>query len=412
MWIKSSTIFDIMKFLFTILVILSVATPGLSITTKTFNVLNYGAIGDGITNDSPAFQKAFKDVCQSKSDISRLDVPAGRTYLLTPITFSGPCKSTYTYIQLLGNIVAPKTKSGYSGYHTNTWLGFSNLNGLIIKGKGTIDGRGSTWWQQPCLGNVAPGTKCRPPTALTLHRCSRFQIKGLTHINPARSHITLTNCKYGIISNLRLIAPGTSPNTDGIDISGSKGIRVLNSFIATGDDCIAISSGSSKVTITGITCGPGHGISIGSLGTAGKVDTVEDVQVRNCTITDTLTGVRIKTWQGGAGYARRISFEDIRFVRANNPIIIDQFYCPHRDDCQTKAQAVKVSDVTFKGISGTSLMDKAINLNCDPNIGCSNIVLDNIDITSAVPGMQVFSYCNNAHGRVFNTKPAVNCLLK
>ncbi|XP_020224229.1 probable polygalacturonase At3g15720 [Cajanus cajan] len=412
MLFKSSPKFDIMEFFFTVLIILSVVTPGLSSTTTTFNVLQYGAIGDGKTNDSPAFLKAWKDVCQSKSHISRLIIPAKRTFLLKPTTFSGPCKSNYTYIQLLGDIVAPETKSEYSGFHTNTWLGFSYVNGLIISGKGTIDGKGSAWWQQPCIGNVKSGANCRPPTALTFYRCYHLQLKGFTSINPARSHMTLTSCNNGIISKLRLIAPGTSPNTDGIDISGSTDIRVLNSFIGTGDDCIAISAGSSKINITGITCGPGHGISIGSLGTRGETDIVEDVHVKNCTLTETLTGVRIKTWQGGGGYARRISFEKIKFVRANSPIIIDQFYCPHRSDCQNKTQAIKVSDVTYKGIFGTSLTDKAINLSCDQNVGCSNLVFDHVYITSADPKQKVFSYCHNAHGIATHTKPSLKCLLK
>ncbi|CAL0322002.1 unnamed protein product [Lupinus luteus] len=117
-------------------------------------------------------------------------------------------------------------------------------------------------------------------------------------------------------------------------------------------------------------------------------------------------------YQGGAGFARRISFEDIKFVRANSPIIIDQFYCPNRFDCQNKTEAVKVSDVTYKRIVGTSLMEEAINLSCDQNIGCSNIVLDNIDITSAVPGKEVFSFCHNAHGRAIKTKPAPEAMGK
>ncbi|XP_027343456.1 probable polygalacturonase At3g15720 [Abrus precatorius] len=413
MLLKSATKFDIMEFFFTVLLILGVLTPALSMSsTTTFDVLQYGAVGDGQTNDSPAFVKAWNDVCQSNSHISLLIVPATKTFLLKPFTFKGPCKSNYTYIQLLGNIVAPKTKSEYSGFHTNTWLGFSSINGLIISGRGTIDGRGSAWWQQPCIENAQPGAKCRPPTALTFNRCYRFQLKGFTSNNPARSHITLTSCKKGIISNLHLIAPGTSPNTDGIDISGSKSIQVLNSTIATGDDCIAISGGSTMIKITRITCGPGHGISIGSLGTGGDTDIVEDVQVKNCTLTETLTGVRIKTWQGGAGFARRISFENIRFVRANSPIIIDQFYCPNKVDCQNKTRAVKVSDVTYKGIVGTSLTDKAINLSCDQNVGCSNIVFDHVYINSAVPGQKVISYCNNAHGTATHTKPVMNCLLK
>ncbi|CAL5199800.1 unnamed protein product [Lathyrus oleraceus] len=412
MWFKSITMFYTMRYFFTLLlVILSTLKPGLSSATI-FNVLNYGAVGDGRINDSPAFLKAWKDVCKSKSDTSQLIIPAGKTFLLRPIAFNGPCNSNNIYIQLSGNIVAPATKSEYSGSHLNTWIGFSFVNGLIISGKGTIDGRGSMWWKQPCLGNPSPGTSCRPPTAITLNRCNGFKLKDYKSINPARSHITLTNCIKGIITNLKLIAPGESPNTDGIDISSSKEIQVRDSIIATGDDCIAISAGSSLINITGITCGPGHGISIGSLGARGESDIVEDVHVKNCTIIETLNGVRIKTKQGGGGFARRITFEKIKFVRANNPIIIEQFYCIKPMICPNKTQAIKVSDVTFKWILGTSLTDKAINLNCDQNVGCSNIVFDHVYVQSAVPGMKVFSFCHNAHGTATHTKPKPFCLLK
>jgi len=61
--------------------------------------------------------------------------------------------------QLSGSIVAPMTKPEYSGFHTNTWLGFSFIDGLIISGKGSIDGRGSVWWQNPCLGKALPVSK-------------------------------------------------------------------------------------------------------------------------------------------------------------------------------------------------------------------------------------------------------------
>ncbi|XP_054779578.1 probable polygalacturonase At3g15720 [Prosopis cineraria] len=398
--------------LFGVVMSLSLAKPGFSGTTSSFNVMQYGAVGDGSTNDAPAFVKAWEDVChQSNSHISRLIVPA-KTFLLRPVIFKGPCKSKYIYIQLTGNIVAPKTKGEYKGSQINTWLSFNYVEGLIISGKGTIDGRGSIWWDQPCLGNPVPGTTCRPPTALTLYRCNRFALKGTRHLNPARSHITLTSCKYGKISNIRMTAPDESPNTDGIDISGSSNIRVLDSFIGTGDDCIAISAGSSRIHIAGITCGPGHGISIGSLGTRGEMDNVEDVTVRNCTITETLTGVRIKTWQGGIGYARRIKFEGIRFVRANNPIIIDQFYCPHRTDCKNETKAIRVSDVTYRGIVGTSLTKEAINLRCDQNIGCSNLVFDRVSLSSAVAGQKAIAFCHNAHGTASHTKPSLtNCLL-
>lgn len=39
-----------------------------------------------------------------------------------------------------------------------------------------------------------------------------------------------------------------------------------------------------------------------------------------------MNGARIKTWQGGKGYARTITFENIIINSSDNPIIIDQFY--------------------------------------------------------------------------------------
>ncbi|KAL6982348.1 galacturonan 1,4-alpha-galacturonidase, partial [Sarracenia purpurea var. burkii] len=63
------------------------------------------------------------------------------------------------------------------------------------------------------------------------------------------------------------------------------------------DDCISIVSGSKYVKVMDITCGPGHGISIGSLGKDKSKDTVSDVNVNGATLSGTTNGVRIKTWQ-------------------------------------------------------------------------------------------------------------------
>lgn len=62
------------------------------------------------------------------------------------------------------------------------------------------------------------------------------------------------------VNGCKFIAPGNSPNTDGIHIQYSSGITIRNSQMMTGDDCISIGPGSSNVWIQGIFCGPGHGI--------------------------------------------------------------------------------------------------------------------------------------------------------
>ncbi|KAK1286420.1 putative polygalacturonase [Acorus calamus] len=50
-------------------------------------------------------------------------------------------------------------------------------------------------------------------------------------------------------------------NTDGIDITQSNNVIIENCTIGTDDDCIALGNAMSNVNITGVACGPGHGIS-------------------------------------------------------------------------------------------------------------------------------------------------------
>ncbi|PON76979.1 Glycoside hydrolase [Trema orientale] len=72
--------------------------------------------------------------------------------------------------------------------------------------------------------------------------------------------------------------------------------------------------------------------------------------------------------------------------------------------------AVKVSDVTYRGFSGTSLTEEAIRLDCC-KLGCSGIVMEKVKLTPASTlGRKVTSYCKNAHGKSSSTMPNVPCL--
>ena len=70
-----------------------------------------------------------------------------------------------------------------------------------------------------------------------------------------------------------------------------------NKLLNAGDDCISIQTGCSNVYIHNVNCGPGHGISIGSLGRYNTKACVSNVTVRDVNMHGTMTGVRIKTWQ-------------------------------------------------------------------------------------------------------------------
>ncbi|XP_021906586.1 probable polygalacturonase At3g15720 [Carica papaya] len=289
----------------------------------------------------------------------------------------------------------PPFKGPEWGEEKDKWLVFRGIRDLIIKGSNQIDGRGSNWWKS-----------CN--NALSFEDCSKLRVGGITHINSARNHISIYNCVDVLLEDLRLYAPNDSPNTDGINIGQSRNIQIVDTFIGTGDDCVAINSGSYNITITRMTCGPGHGISIGSLGKNGDEAKVEDIHVKNSILNASDNGVRIKTWQGGKGYVRKISFEDITFIGVANPIVIDQYYCPYQI-CNEQSNAVQISDVSYIRARGTTRTSKAIILNCSKTVGCNNIMLDGINI-SAVDNKAVSATCINAHGSWRNSNPPVNCL--
>ncbi|MCL7042761.1 hypothetical protein MKW94_010818 [Papaver nudicaule] len=364
---------------------------------KVFDVTDYKAVGDGITNDAQAFLDAWGEMCNTIENGVTLLVP-DRTFLLSNVNFSGPCKLENPIVQVNGKIVAPK-KGQWGGARTDRWIQFYNVNGLTINGSGQIDGQGSTWWDVPISDS-----KSQWSSALTLENCNGCQLSELTHVNSQRNHISISGCDNVVISNIHIIAPEDSPNTDGIDISLSQNIRIENSFIGTGDDCVAINGGCNR-PIIGVTCGPGHGISIGSLGAQGRDETVEEVHVQNVNFTRTMNGARIKTWEGGKGLATKISFDQINLVEVYNPIVIDQHYF---SGGAGEPSAVAIKDVTFSGIRGTSTNIIVINLNCSALIPCTNIAMDNINIQSTKAGAS--AYCVNAQGTESETSPNFPCL--
>lgn len=165
------------------------------------------------------------------------------------------------------------------------------------------------------------------------------RISNLNMINSKSVHLKIFSSQKVVVTGVKITAPENSPNTDGICIAESQDIKVLNSNIACGDDCVSMLNGNQNVEISDVFCGPGHGISVGSLGQkigSGGNNGVSGLHVKNCTFRGTLNGLRIKTWAPSVpGLVNNLVYEDIHMENADNPIIIDQHYCPSHD-CSTQ----------------------------------------------------------------------------
>ncbi|XP_010695185.2 polygalacturonase QRT2 isoform X1 [Beta vulgaris subsp. vulgaris] len=336
-----------------------------------------------------AFKKAWKEACYTNARV--LLVPRHKKYRLRPIKFSGPCHSPLI-IKIKGTIEASTNIANYK--NRQQWLVFENLRNFKVEGGGTIDGRGHIWWQNSCKVNKTKPCQ-HAPTAVTFIGCKNFIVDGLKITNAQQMHLTFQKCAAVRASNIFIRAPGNSPNTDGIHVTETRNIQITRSLIRTGDDCVSIVSGSKDVQVSEITCGPGHGISIGSLGKGHSKAHVSNVLVNKARLSGTQNGVRIKTWQGGQGYAKNVVFQNIVMHNVSNPIIIDQHYCDQKTPCPEMKSAVHVQDVVYKNIKGTSFTEAAIKLDCSKNHKCRGIVLQNIDLVTIKGKKAAKAECKN-----------------
>ncbi|KAM7471699.1 hypothetical protein LguiA_009882 [Lonicera macranthoides] len=366
-----------------------------TLTSKRFlSVNDYGAKGDGLTDDTKAFKVVWRIACSSPSRL-KIVVPAKNSYLIKPIDFVGPCQPNVT-LKISGTIIAPEDPHVWDGLDPHKWLFFHNVTHLTVEGGGVVNGMGREWWARSCKINVT--NPCRhAPTAMTFHRCKNLKVRKLMMVNSQQMHMVFSHCVGVVASYLRVIAPALSPNTDGFHISASTHVEIKDSIIGTGDDCISIVSNSTRIRVKNITCGPGHGISIGSLGKWNSWDHVHDVRVNGAILSNTENGVRIKTWQGGGGFASKITFQNVWMENVSNPIIIDQYYCDSLFPCPNQTSAVAIKKISFIGIKGTSATEEAIRFACSDNSPCKGLYLEDIQLVSYSGGITT-SFCWEARG--------------
>ncbi|KAJ7949176.1 polygalacturonase-like [Quillaja saponaria] len=363
-----------------------------SASPKMVNIDDYGAIGDG-GDDTETFEQAWNEACSEGVD---LVVPRNKNYYLKPTIFSGPCRSNFA-LKIYGTIKASPKISDYEKDRQH-WLLFANLTNFRVEGGGIINGNGRNWWKNSCkIDKTLPCTHA--PTAVTFFACNNLRVRNLRIKNAQQMHLTFQNCVNVKASNLVVTAPGDSPNTDGIHISETQNILLQKCVIGTGDDCISIKGGSKYVVATDIVCGPGHGISIGSLGAQNSEDRVSNVLVNRAKLSGTTNGVRIKTWQGGSGYVQNIKFQNIAMQNVTYPIIIDQNYCDQEEQCTEQEKAVQVSNVVYQNIGGTSASEVAIKFDCSKSFPCQGIWIQDVNLVRQGNGA-VTGSCANV--RFFN----------
>ena len=114
--------------------------------------------------------------------------------------------------------------------------------------------------------------------------------------------------------------------SDGFNFSG-KNITLDGYYGHNGDDCVSVVHGAKNIVARNGFCGfASHGLSIGSLGRNGFESSVENVLFENWVMEGAVYGARFKSWTGGRGLAKDITWRNIVNLNVSTPIFITQNY--------------------------------------------------------------------------------------
>lgn len=115
-----------------------------------YNVVNFGARGDGRTDSTSAFLRAWSSACHSTSQ-PNVYIPRG-TFLVRTLNLNGPCKRRIEF-RIDGTLVAPVNYNAIG--HSEFWIMFYKVSGLNVYG-GTINAKGHGYWSCRNGGKSCP----------------------------------------------------------------------------------------------------------------------------------------------------------------------------------------------------------------------------------------------------------------
>ncbi len=378
------------------------ALPPVSAQPPVFNILDYGAHGDGSGNASGAFRAAI--AAARKAGGGTVFVPAG-TYVTGPIEM---VSNLTLYIDAGATLRFPATALPFTpgrqqGIETLTpapLIGGHDLQNVAVIGRGTLTSSNADWMK--LHGRIMPeGTDAgsangphwesllrtleahRPvseaeyraaaaelrPSFIRFMRCRNVMVDGLRILGSPMWTVHLLYTENAVVENM-VIETYPGVHTDGIVIDSSRFVELENDYIDTGDDGIVIKSGkdadglrvnrpSEDITIANCTVHHAHGaVTIGSETSGG----VRNVVASNITAVDTENGIRIKSRRGRGGLVEDIRFDNWTMRNVGTAIVVTNYYLME-GETRTAAEPVSVRTPVFRNIAISNVtIDGAKNL--------------------------------------------------
>ncbi|MCZ8518544.1 MULTISPECIES: glycoside hydrolase family 28 protein [Paenibacillus] len=385
-----------------------------SIPDRAFLVTDFGAAGDGVTDNTDAFRRAI-DAC-SRAGGGRVIIPAG-VWLTGPLTLASrlELRAEAGALVLFSRRFEdyPLIASQYEGrpsIRCQSPLDGEGLEHVAVTGQGVFDGGGDAWrpvkdWKmterqwakliasggaldaaggmwwpsEEAMNGAATVARLQRegrtdpkdyeaaraylrPNLLSFRRCRYVLLEGATFQNSAAWNLHPWACEHVTIREAVIRNPWYGQNGDGLDLDSCRGALVENCSFDVGDDAICIKSGKDEagrklgipcedILIRGCRVYHGHGgFVIGSEMSGG----VRRVRVEDCTFMGTDIGLRFKSARGRGGLVEDIEIERIRMNNiVGEAISFHLFYEGKEGSGEAGENRVPVSVETpvFRGIT-------------------------------------------------------------
>lgn len=382
----------------------------------TLDVREFGAKGDGVSDDTLAIQSAIM-ACPKQG---RVLIPEGIyrfvcLFLKDDLTMElakGAVLSAFTererfpyYPGMIG------TTDGTGEYHLGTWEGDpgrmfcglitgTNVRHVHLYGEGTIDGNasGDNWWYNCKEQRIA-----WRPRMIFLNHCEDITMMGIRVQNSPSWNIHPFFSNHLRFIGLDVLNPKDSPNTDGLDPESCRDVELLGLHFSVGDDCIALKSGKiymgktfqtpcEDIRIRQCSMNDGHGsITLGSEMGAG----IKNLTVSQCRFTNTDRGLRIKTRRGRGKDAviEAVCFDGIIMDGVLTPFVANSFYfcdsdgktdyVQNRNPLPVDERTPEIKSLIFKNIEARNVHCAAAYLYGLPEKKIGLVEMEHVSISYA-----------------------------